>query len=292
MSELTETIDFPIIENLSDQWDFFNKAIQSFEKKTVKFSDKSWDYWIRGNGEETLVFFHGAMIGPKMFFYPAYMLAEKYKVIVTLIPENLSTIEELINVYEALLKKEDLKKVTLIGYSYGGGLVQTLMDFIPEKINCVALSHTGLLWGRDKPKGTFLIKILLKIFPLSKLKKVLLKKRLNDCPDSEWNEFYKQFFTQKIENLKKSTVINYLRAVTKLLKSFQQQEPKERKFKGKVILLGTEGDEKAFYALKEFGNIFPNAQKYIFKKSGGHHFIFLHPREYTMELYKLLKTGG
>jgi len=33
MSELTETIDFPIIENLSDQWEFFNKAIQSFEKK-------------------------------------------------------------------------------------------------------------------------------------------------------------------------------------------------------------------------------------------------------------------
>lgn len=292
MSELTETIDFPIIENLSAQWEFFNKAIQSFEKKAVKFSDKSWDYWIRGNGEETLVFFHGAMIGPKMFFYPAYMLAEKYKVIVTLIPENLSTIEEVINVYEALLKKEDLKKVTLVGYSYGGGLVQTLMDFVPEKINCVVLSHTGLFWGRDKPKGTFLIKILLKIFPLSKLKKVLLKKRLNDCPDSEWNEFYKQFFTQKIENLKKSTVINYLRAVTKLLKSFQQQEPKERKFKGNVILLGTEGDEDAFYALEEFGNIFPNAQKYIFKKSGGHHFIFLHPREYTMELYKLLKTRG
>ena len=230
------------------------------------------------------------MIGPEMFFYPAYTLAEKYQVIIPIIPNNLSNMEDLINFYEALIKQENLNHITIIGYSSGGGFTQALMDIIPEKIDQVVLSHTGLLWGRDKPKGTKLKKIILKLIPLILFKKVLLKKRMKDYPESDWNEFYHQYFSQKIENLKKNTLYLYLNAANKFLENFQLQESNERKFKGSVILLGTEGDEDTFYAMDTFQKIFPDAQKHIFKESGGHHFIFLNPKKYTVELYNFLRA--
>ena len=288
MTELT--IKFPRITNLSEQWKYFHNAIQTFKKKRIEFSNQSWDYWIYGSGDKTLIFFHGAMIGPEMFFYPAYTLAERYKVIIPFIPDDFSNIDDLINFYEALVKQESLNHITIIGYSYGGGLAQTLMDIIPEKIDRAVLSHTGLLWGRDKSKGIMLIKIFLKLIPLRLQKKVLLKKRMKDYPNSDWNEFYHQYFSQKIENFKKDTLSLFLNAANKFIKNFQQQTPNERKFKGLVILLGTKGDEDAFYAIDKFRKIFPDSQEYIFKESGGHHFIFLNPKKYTVELYNLLRS--
>ena len=103
MSELKYTNVFPVIEDISEQKKFFKEAFQLFEKRILKLTDTSWEYWIRGNNDKALVFFHGAMIGPEMFFYPAYVLSKYFKVIVVVMPDDVTTIEEVIHFYELII---------------------------------------------------------------------------------------------------------------------------------------------------------------------------------------------
>ncbi len=283
-------IKFPDITNLSEQWQFFNKAIQSFNKFTLEIKDQPWDYWRYGTGDKALILFHGAMIGPEMFFYPTYTLSEKYKIIIPFIPDNLSNTNDLIAAFNVFIKQENINHVTILGYSYGGGLVQALLDFIPEKIDRAVLSHTGMLWGREKPKSMKVLKLLIKLIPLSVLKKALLKKRMQEYPNAPWNDFYQEYFSGRMNNLKKITLFRYLSTANEFLKNYQLNEPKERRYKGTVILLGTIGDEDTYHHFDAFQKIFPDALEHVFSESGGHHFIFLNPKKYTAELYKLLRS--
>ncbi len=93
------------------------------------------------------------------------------------IPRNLASIHEVIEFYQKLIVQEEIKHKTLIGYSYGGGLVQLLMNFLPDQIDRAVLTHTGLLWGREI-KSQKRMMVLIKIIPLFLLKKLLKEIRI------------------------------------------------------------------------------------------------------------------
>ncbi|MFX1508349.1 MAG: alpha/beta fold hydrolase [Promethearchaeota archaeon] len=124
------------------------------------------------------------MIGPEMWFYPINTLKKEYRIIAPVIPLTLSSVAEVIDFYKKLITKEEIEHTTLIGYSYGGGLVQLLMDFLPEQIDRVVLTHTGLLWGRTEVPSPRLLKILFKVLPISIVRRIMKKKRIEDYPHS------------------------------------------------------------------------------------------------------------
>ena len=289
MGRIIMSDSIPKLENIDEQWEFFKNTTISFEKKSINLTSSTWDYWACGKGEKSLIFFHGAMIGPEMWFYPIHILQEDYRIITPFIPRNLSDVVEVIELYQSLIKKEGLTHKTLIGYSYGGGLVQLLIDFVPDQIDRVVLTHTGLLWGRKKVSSPRILKLILKIAPLSLVKRILKRKRIEEYPDSTWNQFHREYFSQRMDNLRKETLFEYFDGSTTFLNDYIKHESDVKTFSGPVILLGTEGDKDAFYALEMFRELFPNALEHIFSESGGHHFIFLHPEKYTQELYRLLR---
>ena len=283
------SISTPKLKTIDEQWKYFNDTKNSIEKRRINLLESTWEYWICGKGEKTLIFFHGAMIGPEMWFYPIDALKKEYRIIAPVIPLTLSSVAEVIDFYKKLTTKEEIEHKTLIGYSYGGGLVQLLMDFLPEQIDRVVLTHTGLLWGRIEVSSPRILNILFKILPISIVRRIMKKKRIEDYPDSPWNQFHREYFSQRMDNLSKQTLYEYFNGATAFLNDYIGQEPKVKRYKGSVILLGTEGDQDAFYAMEKFREFFPNALEYIFTESGGHHYIFLHPENYTRELYRLLK---
>ncbi len=280
----------PKLENIDEQWEFFKNTTQSFEKRSINLTKSTWEYWTCGEGEKTLIFFHGAMIGPEMWFYPIYTLQEKgYRIIAPFIPRTLSSVDEVIEFYQSLINKEEITHKTLIGYSYGGGLVQLLIDFLPKQIDRVVLTHTGLLWGRKKVPSQRLLKMIFKIAPLSIVKKLMKKKRIEEYPDSTWNQFHREYFSQRMDKLRKETLFEYFDSSTAFLKDYIRRESEVKIFDGPIILLGTEGDKDAFYAIETFCELFPKALEHTFTESGGHHYIFLHPEKYTQELSRLLR---
>ena len=283
------SISTPKLETIEEQWNYFNYTKKLGEKRSINLLESTWEYWVHGRGEKTLIFFHGAMIGPKMWFFPVDVLKKEYRIIVPAIPRTLSSVDEVLEFYQELITKEKVEHKTLIGYSYGGGLVQMLMDFLPEKIDRVVLTHTGLLWGRTEVSSPRLLIILLKILPIAILRIILKKKRVEEYPDSKWNQFHKEYFSGRMDKLKKETLYEYFNGSTAFLNDYIEKEPEIRRYNGPVILLGTEGDKDAFYAMEKFREFFPDALEHVFIESGGHHYIFLHPEKYTQELYRLLQ---
>lgn len=283
------SISTPKLETIEEQWKYFKNTTNSFEKRRISLTESTWEYWVCGEGDKTLIFFHGAMIGPEMWFYPIDVLKKEYRIIAPFIPRTLSSVDEVIDFYQNLILQEEIEHKTIIGYSYGGGLVQLLVDFLPEQIDRVVLTHTGLLWGRKEIPSQRLMKLVLKSLPLLIVRKIFKKKRIEEYPDSNWNQFHREYFSQRMEKLKKDTLFEYLDSATVFLNDYIGREPEVKTYDEPVILLGTEGDKDAFYAMDKFRELFPNALEYIFTESGGHHYIFLHPEKYTQRLYKLLK---
>ncbi|MFX0125454.1 MAG: alpha/beta fold hydrolase [Candidatus Hodarchaeota archaeon] len=161
------SISTPRLKTIEEQWKYFENTTKSFEKRSISLIESTWEYWVCGEGEKTLIFFHGAMIGPEMWFYPIDALKKEYRIIAPFIPLTLSSVDEVIDFYKNLIIREEIEHKTIIGYSYGGGLVQLLLDFLPEKIDRVVLTHTGLLWGRKKVPSQRILKFILSILPFS-----------------------------------------------------------------------------------------------------------------------------
>lgn len=72
------------------------------------------------------------------------------------------------------------------------------------------------------------------------------------------------------------------------LQDIINNHPSNRPFKGQIIVLGTINDKDTFEAVEKFEKLFPGASVHVFSESGGHHYLFLHPEEYTRVLKEKL----
>jgi len=234
------------LNDLSSQIKFYKEILDSWKIKTLRTSNLKWEYYFLGKGNRNLIFFPGAMIGPQMYFYPIHSLSNNYRIFLPIILEFVSSFEEYIEFYEKLVERESISKPTLIGYSYGGGIVQMLMDQHPELTDRVVLYHTGLLWGREASPFNRLVLYLLKIIPTNLLRNVLIKMRIEKYPDSKWNEFHTYYFLTRLQNFEKSVIIDFLRSSDVFIRYFNKKNSHLDDFSGTVILLATKGNKNSY----------------------------------------------
>lgn len=112
---------------------------------TILFQNKELEYLSSGEGKKTLVFLHGTLVRPDMWFYPIIELEDKYRIIALLFPPQMMGAQEAADFVRSILKKENISKAVFIGYSYGGGVVQYFAEKYPDLLEKLVLSHTGLL---------------------------------------------------------------------------------------------------------------------------------------------------
>ncbi len=280
----------PVLIDLECQEAFYNTAIVCLSKNAyhIETSSHKWECWDAGTGQQMVVLLHGGIIGPEMWFYPAFFLSREYRVIMPRIPDGLSNISDVLEFYRLLLARDCREKAVLMGYSYGGGVAQIIVDHLPERVSAIVLSHTRTMWDRE-PNEARTKKALIKILPTSLFRKLFASMRVKDYPDSNWNEFHRKFFTDRIMELDKQDLFDFSDSAFSVLTDFNKHTSTVNQFQGSVILLATEGDADAFDALPSHRKHFPNAVEHVFKGSGGHHFLFLHPEKYTTKLMELLQ---
>jgi len=188
--------------------------------------------------------------------------------------------QEAADFIRAILKKENISKAILIGYSYGGGVAQYFAEKHPDLLDKLILSHTGLL-GRESS-----------ISQLEKFKKVvnflpffLMKKKLRDriefVPSSEWNSFHKAYFLEINSNLTKRFFQDYIASMLKFADETKGFPLDKREWKGETVLLGTRSDKDAFSHFENLLKLYPYSESYLFEEEGGHHMLFLFPEKYT-----------
>jgi pimeloyl-ACP methyl ester carboxylesterase len=87
-----------------------------------------------GRGERVLVFLHGALVEPDMWFYPILELEDQFRIIAPHFPPVKMDALEATACIRAILQEEQVATATFIGMSYGGGVAQFLAEKHPELV--------------------------------------------------------------------------------------------------------------------------------------------------------------
>jgi pimeloyl-ACP methyl ester carboxylesterase len=121
----------------------------------VRIDGKQISYWIgRGDlleGREVVLFIHGAGGGEYTWSYQKGFFKKQFNPIIIELPghgksggEGEQEIGRYAEHVHAFLKALRLSKVTLVGHSMGGAIVQTMALIHPEVIHRIVLVGTGM----------------------------------------------------------------------------------------------------------------------------------------------------
>lgn len=110
--------------------------------RTADVAGRTWTWFTGGTGERTLLFLTGAQ-GTGDAVWPSIVhFAPRFRWISPSYPP-VPTMAELADGIMALLDREGIDRVSLIAGSYGGFVAQVLVRRHPDRVERMALSHTG-----------------------------------------------------------------------------------------------------------------------------------------------------
>lgn len=271
-----------------EQRELFLDFQSSHPYSSITFNNREQRYISSGEGKKTLVFLHGALVRPDMWFYPITKLEDKFRIIAPLFPPQMMGAQDAADFVRSILKKENISKAVLIGYSYGGGVAQYFSEKYPDFIDKLILSHTGLAGREDSIDQLEKFKKLVKLLPFFLIEKKL-KNRIEYAPSSGLNEFHKAYFMDINSKMTKRLFLDYIESMLKFADETRCLPIDHRKWKGETVLLGTRSDKDAFKYFESLVKLYPNSQNYIFEEEGGHHMLFLFPEKFTQILCQHLE---
>lgn len=185
-----------------EQRNLFLDFHKSHPYSTMRFQDRERQYVSCGVGKRAVVFLHGALVRPDMWFYPILELERRYRVIAPLFTPQTMGAQEATGFVRAILEAEAISTATVVGYSYGGGVAQLFAEAHPEMLDRLVLSHTGLAGRAGSTAQIERTKKVVRFLPFF-LVKWGIKGRIEYVPSSDWNAFHRAYFTQITAQLTK-----------------------------------------------------------------------------------------
>ncbi len=121
------------------------QSLEKFRQTTllqeIQVDGVAWKYVIAGDGSETILFLHGMTGAHDIWWQQIQALQGKYRVIAVTYPA-VDTLEGLASGITAILAREEVKPVNVVGTSLGGYLAQYLVATRPTLIKRVVLGNT------------------------------------------------------------------------------------------------------------------------------------------------------
>ncbi len=269
------------------QTDLLKKVIDRCPYRHIMAAGKKYRYIAAGEGKETLMLLHGAMLEPYMWFFAINELAADYRIIAPSFPAPGIGAAESSLVINSILDQEGIEDVTMIGYSFGGGLAQYYAEICPEKVNKLVLSHTGVLRKEGDIERTD--EMIRKLRKMPGIFLPLIRNLRNRSgKGSEWYLFRKAFFKWQFSELTMEKFIEQFEKTRHFLEEIQHWPVGVVTYKGPVIVMGTRSDRDTFYAVDQLGSMYEKARIHVFEQKGGHHMIFLFPEIYVQSLRNYL----
>ena len=166
-----------------------------------------WEYIAAGRGSEALLILPGLLGIGEMSFQHIRVFETEYRVITPSYPFEITTMKQMIDGVAAILEAEGIRRVHVLGGSYGGMVAQCLVRHYPQQVMSLVLSHTG---GPrpDRAAANRRFIALLRLLPMSLLRFMLkgaTRKSLKDAP--EQIPFWEAYSNEMIARLSKSDLI-------------------------------------------------------------------------------------
>ena len=242
----------------------------------------SWRYIAAGSGRKTLLLLPGAFVGAELWLHLITSMQGKVRILALDNPPKALSLAEMNAALVKLLKGEGVQRVTLLGYSAGGGLAQAFMQAHPEHVDDLILSHCTPL-SADTARRMDRMAGFMRLMPLPFIQTVF-KKRSSRYPfASEWADFTREFFAERIATLKKDELVQIIQSGVEAARSFKFDPQALQNWNGRILLLTSKDDTTTFPRLGEMKARYPAAQTHIFEQ-GGHHTLLLFPETYNSTL--------
>lgn len=256
-------------------------AIKTYRKNGIKYK-----YLKAGEGKRTIVFIHGAMFNPYMWFYPITKIEKEFSIIAPKLPKIGMSANDSVNYIKNILDIENIHEATIIGYSYGGGVAQYFAEVYPNYVDTLVLSHTGILRREDSIINTQKLIKKIKILPPFFINIIKLVRTMSG-KESEWYKFRNALFNWMFSSITKIDFIDHFNMNLVFYKDIQHLPVGKVSWKGNTIILATKSDKDTYQYYNKLMNIY-NSKSHVFNEPGGHHMIFLYPEKYTDILNELL----
>lgn len=122
------------------------EAFQRFRKenplRTAEIGGRTWSYLSGGSGDRTLLFLPGAQGIGEAVWGNIEHFAPRFRWIAPSYPP-VPAMTELADGLAALLDREGISRVSVLGGSYGGFVAQVFVRRHPDRVDNLILSHTG-----------------------------------------------------------------------------------------------------------------------------------------------------
>lgn len=268
------------------QIDLIRQFVADHPYKEATVGETSLRYLACGEGKSTVLFLSGAMASPYMWFHAISEFEGGFRILAPEFPNIGLSANDALEKISALIALEQVDRVTIVGYSFGGGVAQYLAEMIPERIEALVLTHTGVLRREDALAATARRLKILRLLP--DVTRLIRMVRSMAGKESEWWAFRNGLLRWMAGSAGKQQMISLLEANLRFYADIEHLPIGEVTWTGRTMILGTESDRDTFPYYYQLCDLYAGSDSRLFRLPSRHHTIFLYPEEHTAALQRFI----
>lgn len=269
------------------EWEDFQRFREENPPRTAQIAGQTWTWLGGGTAERALLFLPGAQGTAESVSLNIAHFAPRFRWIAMTYPP-VPAMAELADGIAAILDREGIDKVAVIGGSYGGFVAQVFVRRHPDRVERLILSHTG---PPNPARGQFIAKSLrwLPRLPMFLLRLQYRKVMMGLLPKRPELALIRAYLEEIIAlHLTRAGMINGYRRVV----DYDQQHfaPGDLDhWSGRLLLLLGDNDPATPAPVRErMKALYPTAQVRIFE-GAGHATGILRREEYLAVMEEFLE---
>jgi maspardin len=252
----------------------------------IDLADVRWEYLLLGQGEQTSLFLHGMSGAYDIWWLQIEALKDRYRLLTVTYPP-VNSLDELSQGIIAILDREGIDSVNLVGSSLGGYLAQYLIATDPDRVGKAVFANTfppnDLIAHRYR-----LVTPLLPYLPVSLIMAVVrININMDLYPASGYSELVKAYLLeQSYGRMTKAQFVSRYRCVVE-----DFPPPDLGAVSIPVMIIESDNDPLLDKTLRSMlRQTYPSAEIITF--SGAGHFPYLNmAEEYTSLLHEFFQDG-
>jgi len=254
------------------------KEFRSRPTSVLEVDGTKWVYYFGGKGDKVILFLHGMGGAYDIWWQQINAFENQYKVLSYTLPEDINNLQDVVKGIQAILKKEQINKINIVGTSMGGYIAQYMVKTMPEKIEKAVFSNTfppnDLQSEKNKTKE-ILVRLLPEIL-INQLAKKSLKEKI--FPAAE-NDTLLTAFLPSLPFSKKGFIGRYEIVIDKF--TINPETYKIKKIP--KLIIESDNDPLVEEELRtELKNLYKDATVYTFHNKG--HFPYINDSEKYNEI--------
>jgi len=261
--------------------------------KTITVNTHVWEYLDCGTDKQTLVMLPGGLRHPSIGWQLLEQLEKDYRIIAPSYPTT-GSMNVLVRGVLSILDHEQIDRFSIIGSSYGGIVLQSILHIVPQRVSHAIIANTGTI--SDDPSVVKLLKrrlSLIRILPgrlVTRIAKRAFKRMLEGVEEDQrtvYESLVDELFVRGLYT--KRELACHFEGLIDFQLNHQFTPESTSQWDTKVLIIKSRDDPGVLEGSSEaLDRMYPNARTHVFLEEG-HMPSITRMDEYLKLLHEFLK---